>query len=208
MLAQLEEDTDQAIAYFEKAIQLAERQLGKAFIQENTGYFWGLIETRPYMNALYGLAECYNEKEEIDKAIAIYRRMIELNPNDNQGVRYSLAALYLEKADLTAYEALTKLFEEESSMFFQFNHSLYLLLKTGRSLKANKQLRKAAQANAYVIDYLTFAEVYFEIPESYSSGEDSEAIVYTSIAGLAWAKHPKAMAWLFDYKDHKLGIIQ
>lgn len=207
LLGQLQEDLDKATAYFEKAVQSAERKLGKAYFQKNKGYFWGLIETRPYMRALFGLAECYTEKEEVDKAIAIYLKMIDLNPNDNQGVRYSLAASYLEKADLPGYESLVELFEEEASAFFQFNHSLYLLLKTGRSLKANRQLRKAAQANGYVIDYLTFAEDYFEIPDTYTLGEESEAIVYTSIAGLAWAKHAKAMAWLFDYKANKLRFI-
>ena len=92
-LASIENSADSAMKMFEKAVKAGERTLGKDFIEEEKGHFWGLIETRPYMCAKAGLADCLHAKGKIDKAIEIYEEMIELNPNDNQGIRYQLSTL-------------------------------------------------------------------------------------------------------------------
>ena len=52
------ETLEEAIELYEKGVEAGERALGKKAFKEDVGYFWGLLETRPYMRARAGLAQC------------------------------------------------------------------------------------------------------------------------------------------------------
>lgn len=53
------------------------------------------------------------------EALAIHQRLLELNPNDNQGVRYLIGAEYLQVGDDKAtIEAFSKRAEEEVGCAF------------------------------------------------------------------------------------------
>lgn len=54
------------------------------------GDFWGLIETRPYMRARFGLAMALWSCGQGEEAAAHGAELLRLNPDDNQGVRYLL----------------------------------------------------------------------------------------------------------------------
>ena len=84
-LASVETNVDKSLALYKQAVEAGERSLGEEFMKENKGHFWGLIETRPYMRAKAGLADCLLAKNRINATIDIYREMLELNPNNNQG---------------------------------------------------------------------------------------------------------------------------
>ena len=64
-----------------------EKRLGNEgyFKEDKKGYFYGIFETRPYMCLLYQLGRTYQEVTSYCKAANIYKRMIELNENDNLG---------------------------------------------------------------------------------------------------------------------------
>jgi len=81
----------------EKAVEAGERTRGAKFIQKNKGHFWLQLETRPWMRALDRLASKLKEAGLNLDAIGIYERMLELNSNDNQGVRDPLLGLYLTR---------------------------------------------------------------------------------------------------------------
>jgi len=55
---------------------------------------WGILENRPYMRAIQYRADLYADAKEDEKAIELYRLLLQLNPNDNQGVRYTLSGIY------------------------------------------------------------------------------------------------------------------
>jgi tetratricopeptide (TPR) repeat protein len=82
---------------YEMGVRAGERALGEEFFTEEVGNFWGILETRPYMRAREGLANALWALGERDQALAHYREMLELNPVDNQGVRYELADCLLEE---------------------------------------------------------------------------------------------------------------
>jgi hypothetical protein len=57
LLAEEEADTlGRALEYYQEVVEAGKRALGETFFEENEGYFWGLLETRPYMRARAGLA--------------------------------------------------------------------------------------------------------------------------------------------------------
>jgi tetratricopeptide (TPR) repeat protein len=89
-------DWEQAENLYQKAIQLAEPEVKDI----PKGGFWGILESRPYMRAMNGLGLTAWKNGRIDEAIGIFKRMLKLNPNDNQGVRYLMGPLFHQKRDL------------------------------------------------------------------------------------------------------------
>ncbi len=54
------------------------------------------------------LAFQLHDRGETEKAIQHYKELLELNPGDNQGVRYDLFIAYIDKNRLEDAEALLK----------------------------------------------------------------------------------------------------
>ena len=95
VLAELSHDPEEARALYEQGVAAGRRALGPDVFAEETGHFWGIVTTRPYMRARFGLAQCLEALDRLEEAIEHYRELVRLNPNDNQGVRYSLLAALL-----------------------------------------------------------------------------------------------------------------
>jgi tetratricopeptide (TPR) repeat protein len=206
-LASIEKNIEGAIKMFEKAIKAGEKTLGKKFFKEEKGFFWGMIETRPYMRAKAGLADCLYAKNEVDKAIEIYEEMLELNPNDNQGIRYLLSTLLLSKNDLTKFQLFIKNSEEEDCAAWNYNNALYHFKKSGQTAKSNKELLKAYKSNEYVIDYmLGVKKMPDEQPQYIGRGDENEAISYVNGAWSVWDKTAEALDWLYEFKQERLKI--
>jgi tetratricopeptide (TPR) repeat protein len=55
---------------------------------------WGDMDNRAYMRAIQYRADLYSDEGETEKAIELYKLLLRLNPDDNQGVRYVLAGVY------------------------------------------------------------------------------------------------------------------
>lgn len=181
-----------------KAVEAGERALGTKFIKKNTGHFWLLLETRPWMRALGRLATELKEAGLNLDAIGIYERMLELNPNDNQGVRDPLLGLYLTVGDLKVAGALLKKYEEDALANFAWGRVLERFLAGDRA-GAKAALEIARAANRHVELYLTARKPLPEDPpEMYSPGSEEEAVLLLSNLGDAWAAHKEATFWLFD----------
>ena len=78
----------------EEMIQMAYKKTLKKFPKWPRSMQWGFLENRAYLRAIQFKAEQYWDNEEDDKAIELFRLLLKLNPNDNQGVRYEIAGLY------------------------------------------------------------------------------------------------------------------
>lgn len=206
-LASIEKNIDNAIKQYEKAIKAGEKTLGKKFFKEEKGYFWGMLETRPYMRAKAGLADCFYAKKEVDKAIEIYEEMLELNPNDNQGIRYLLSTLLLDKDDLTQFELFIKNSEEEDCAVWNYNNALYRFKKNGRTAKTEKILLEAYKSNEFVIDYmLGIKKMPNEQPQYIGRGDENEAISYVNGSWTIWEKTEGAFDYLYDFKQKRLKM--
>lgn len=206
-LASIERDIDKAIKQYDKAIKAGERTLGKKFFKEEKVYFWGMLETRPYMRAKAGLADCFYAKKEVDKAIEIYEEMLELNPNDNQGIRYLLSTLLLGKKDLTKFEKFIKESEDEDCAVWNYNNALYNFKKSGRTKKSEKILLQAYNSNEFVIDYmLGNKKMPKDLPQYIGRGDENEAISYVNGAWSIWEKTAEAFDWLYEFKQKRLKM--
>jgi tetratricopeptide (TPR) repeat protein len=57
---------------------------------------WGEVENRGYLRALQAKADWEWEYGAAEDARTIYEQILKLNPHDNQGVRYCIAAIYAD----------------------------------------------------------------------------------------------------------------
>ena len=87
-----------------------ERTIGDPATYE--GPFWLDLDSRPYMRALHGKGLALWRLGRRDEAAAAFRQQLELNPNDNQGVRFMLPDL---EAGLSWEESTARFEESEQS---------------------------------------------------------------------------------------------
>ncbi len=92
----------------EECIKNAYNETVKKFPKWPKEMLWGDMDNRAYMRAIQYQADLYADEEEKAKAIELYRLLLRLNPNDNQGVRYTLSGLY---AGISG-EKINKMFDE------------------------------------------------------------------------------------------------
>jgi tetratricopeptide (TPR) repeat protein len=200
-LASLESDIEKAMALFEKAIRAGKESLGEKFFEEERGHFWGMMESRPYMRAMAGLADCLVAKDETDKAIEIYEELLALNPRDNQGIRYSLSSLLLGKTDLSKFQHFIKTWEKENCAVWNYNAALYQFKKTGITTLSERELVKAFKQNRFVLDYLLgIKKLPKALPEYIGRGDENEAVAYVNSSWEIWRNTKGALEWLYSFK--------
>jgi tetratricopeptide (TPR) repeat protein len=102
ILAEEARSVEEARDLYARGVEAGELELGRKGFKEYAGHFWGFLETRPYMRARAGLAGALLKLGEGEAAIGHYRDMLELNPGDNQGIRYVLTGCLLRRGDEAA----------------------------------------------------------------------------------------------------------
>ncbi|MBE0410225.1 MAG: hypothetical protein IBX69_10890 [Anaerolineales bacterium] len=204
LLAEEEADSpERALQFYQSGIQAGERALGEEYFKENKGHFWGLLETRPYMRALEGAARCLWILDKKEEAIQSYQKLLDLNPNDNQGIRYILADLYQDYRADKELEHLISQFENDWSTVWLYTRALLAFKKSGESNEANQILSDAMAQNPFVPEYLTGKKrVPVRIPNTIVWGDETEAVSYASDHLNYWREVPGAVDWITKrYKE-------
>ncbi len=199
VLADLESRSpEELIGGLERAMQAGERSLGPKFFAENKGHFWGLLETRPYMRARMDLAQLLLETGRTEDAIRHFEALLDLNPNDNQGVRDVLLGCYFSRDNLKGAQRLLHEYRHDATAIFAWGRTLERFLSADLP-GATRALQRARRQNRFVEQYLTFQRpLPVELPETYALGSEEEAIICLAYLSGAWADHPLAMSWLWD----------
>ena len=154
LLAEHAKTGEEARKHYEQGVAAGERALGKQAFEEYAGHFWGFLETRPYMRARQGLAQCLWEAGHREEAAEHYQELLRLNPNDNQGVRYSLATLLLDLDRDQDLRRLVAEYEDDASAVWAYTKALLAFRDGGESPQANKLLAQAMKVNKHVPAYL------------------------------------------------------
>lgn len=187
--------------FYEQGVKAGERVLGPEAFERDAGDFWGMIDTRPYMRARLGLAQCLWRLGEKQGAIAHYTEMLRLNPGDNQGVRYTLVNGLLEIGDDESLGKLLKQYEDDGMATWLYSRALWTFRKEGASKKAEARLKQALKQNRFVPDYLLGKKRRpLGLPPYMGFGDESEAVVYASDAIKVWQKTEGALAWLRSHQ--------
>ncbi len=162
------------------AIKKEKRRLTRAgyFEEENVGRFYGLLDTRAYIRALYSQALYYASECKMKKAIEIGEEILRLNNNDNTGVRYLLMSLYAFLEDEEAFKKLYKKYND-NTLGSQVP-GLMLYYKKSDYKKAKEYLDRINTYNKNFKDFFAKKMRQDEkiLPGCYSVGQPSEVLTY------------------------------
>ena len=193
---------EEYIEVVRKIVAVGEKKLGPRKFKEGAGDFWGVLETRPYMRAREELAEALRAAGRWEEAVAEWEGMLELNPNDNQGVRFSLLMGYLALVRLEEARGLFKEYQGdcEYNTVFAWGGVLERFL-SGDLPGAEKALVIARNQNRYTQGFIKgHSRLPKYLPDGYSPGSKEEAVCYAEMLGTAWSRHPSALKWLGEQK--------
>jgi tetratricopeptide (TPR) repeat protein len=185
------------IQLLEQAVAAAERNLGgPGYFEENKGHFWGLLETRPYMRARAALADILRGEGRPGAAIGHYEALLDLNPNDNQGLRDVLIGCYFLADDLGGVRRLLQQYEGEFSAVFNYARVLERFLSGDREGAARAR-QEARAENPHVEAFLLGKKkLPRRLPDYVQFGHETEAIHCAVYLGEAWQRQPQALSWL------------
>ena len=187
---------EEAASLYLAGVKAGERALGKKVFKRDVGHFWSIIETRPYMRARVGLARCLWFLGEREEAVKHYQELLRLNPSDNQGIRYPLAAALLELGDINALQELLDKYDEPTAAWL-YTKALVAYLKQGDTGEARERLQEAMDYNPHVVPYLLGKKrLPKRLPESIGFGDKDEAVVCAAEFGPGWHKTRGAIDWL------------
>jgi len=199
---------EEALKLYEAGVQAGERALGKEIFEKEVGHFWGMVETRPYMRARLGVAQCLWALGRLGEAISHFRELLRLNPNDNQGVRYLLASALLDLGKIDDLEELLGSYDEPTADWL-FTKALVAFVRQGDTAGSRKLLREALEHNPYVASYLLGEKKLPRIlPERVGFGDTSEAVTYAAEFGNGWHQTEGAVDWLATVTGRRRGTWQ
>ncbi|HEX9591765.1 MAG TPA: SEC-C metal-binding domain-containing protein [bacterium] len=196
VLAEEADTLAEARQHYAEGVAAGERALGKEAFAEHAGEFWGRLETRPYMRARQGLADCLRAEGLLPEAIAHYRELLRLNPNDNQGVRDPLLACLLETQDATGAGEILEHYAEDWAAGWRYGRALHAFVERGGDEASRSLLAEARRYNDYLHPYLLATEPLPPSPPHYGLGSPEEAVVFAAEQMMAWRAIPGALAWL------------
>ena len=208
ILAEAVAEPADELEFYRKGVQAGERALGKKTFESDEGNFWGILETRPYMRARAGLAQCLWESGQHDEALAHYRALLKLNPNDNQGNRYLLASCLIKLRYHEELAALLEQYNEDIAANWSWTRALLAFREHGDADESRNLLATALETNSHVPDYLLGRKkLPRRLPDYVGYGDETEAASYVTEDLDAWKTTDGALAWLADRVGVKRSLL-
>ncbi len=197
LLAEEASTPEAAIERYERAVLAGAAAIGADRFATLHGEFWGHLETRPYMRARLGLAQALRDLGRDDEALAHYRALLELNPDDNQGVRYLLLVALLHRGMNDEAGALLSQHEDDLQALWPYGRLLWEFRVGGDKARKRKAFDAAIRANPFVVPYLLDPDsAPFDRPSHFALGSREEAVYVADTLADAFAATDGALEWL------------
>lgn len=158
-------------------------------------YHW---PARGYLRLLFDLVDFHKAIGYLDLALYYGDMLLAVLRHDQLGARDLLIPTAIQLRDDERLERMMSQFEEDDSAAMHYNRALRAL--QDKHPKADQLLKKALASNAHIPDYLFgIRSMPFEgdlLPDRFSPGDETEAVLYCYNAGDAWHAVPGALAAL------------
>jgi hypothetical protein len=198
------------IALFREAVLIGERLLAPAFAEEDM-HWWGFVGTRPWMRAQHNLGLALLEAGDRAAATAVFKRLLALNSNDNQGIRTLLLKIMAEEKDYSGCKILFADYPEEASIEFVATR-LLVDIATKRKMDFPQQFAALNEVNAHALPLLIKAAREGKWPaaptaELIAWGSKQEAALYLAEFRQAWTVSSKLLAGFLEaYEKYKTAL--
>ena len=149
---------------------------------------WGFLGNRPWHQLAYWRMEWLAEQGRPEEAIRACEEMLAWNPDDNLGVRYTLASLYADAGRHGDLLALCESYADEAgAMAFNRALALHALERRGEALSV---LADAHKDSPKLLKFLLEASPRRPKPDRFGIqlGGDFEAWLYRQAMGPAWER--------------------
>ena len=194
------ESPEQAMELYAKGVEYGARFLGAEGFAETVGHFWSVVETRPYMRAKEGLADCLWVLGQGSEALDNYRELLRLNPDDDQGIRFKLLGCLMREGDIDHAASHLARYREDSSAMWLYTQALVRFIQAGDSQQSRESMIAALAHNRHVKPYLLRQrKLRHRTSDMMSPGERREAVYYVSEWRDYWTDVPGALDWLTSF---------
>ncbi|MDQ0455183.1 tetratricopeptide repeat protein [Rhizobium paknamense] len=199
----------ESVALFREAVRIGER-LFKPVLTDPEMEWWGYLGTRPWMRAQHNLGLALMQLEDWQDAIAVFQRLLDLNPNDNQGIRYVLLQLYCRTGDFAGCRPILETYSEDGSVTFPAT-ALLVDLATRKKIDFAKHFQAIRDSNEYALPMLALAAregkwpPMPKLPGGYvEMGGKAEAALYLREFREAWERRAKVLPAFLEAYDADL----
>ena len=205
----LEAESDaEKIALLREAVRIGDRLFAPVLDQDEM-HWWGFIGTRPFMRAQQNLGLALSDVGDYEEAEAVYRRLLALNPNDNQGIRTLIVEILMTDDRLDDLRDLLNQYPDD----FQIEMAMASLFVEMRDGKPTTVLNRRADAinerNPFVLAQLAGlgspeSKIEFS-PYGIAVGSEQEAFEYAERSGRAWQQREALMNAIKRYVVKRAG---
>lgn len=201
VLAELEPLPRKRLPLLQEAVAAERRSIGDKAFRAYRGKFWSIQATRAFMDAMAELADCLQAMDRRDEAVNVFQEMLELNPNDNQGMRYRLLSALIASDRDTDAAGLIGEFAEDESADWAYSRALLAFRAMGDCEASRTLLKEAGEANPHVPAFVTGAAAPPLETDIIVPGDESEAGDYVMGHLRNWKDSPGAVAWMRQTMD-------
>ncbi|MCC0638928.1 MULTISPECIES: DUF6398 domain-containing protein [unclassified Clostridioides] len=181
----------ESIRYMEEAVNIGKSMITK---EDRQLGFWKGVSTRAYMVALESLARKLESIDNLKEARKVLEYLIEINPDDEQGIRYKLLNVLIRLNDRIAINNLFEMYKEEKSATWMYSKALYYF-KNKNMFLASDAIKSAKNKNKYIGLYLIDWRNAFG-REFVTAEEKGEAVYYYDENIVLWNEVKGSMDWL------------
>ena len=183
---------EEKVENFENAIKIASDMINK----DGEVSYWKDETTKPYMIALQDLGNALNVNKDYDAAIKVYEQLLSLNPLDNQGIRYKLVNILIERNARKEINELFAKYSTDKSAIWLYSKVLYYY-KNKNMFMAKDALKQALNSNKYIALKLIKWTAFMEMSGIYINPVlFSEANYYCEESIDLWKKAKGSIDWL------------
>jgi tetratricopeptide (TPR) repeat protein len=198
----------EALRIWGQVVDLGLRVLEGGFTRGEDLLPWGILDNRPFLRAYHGLAIAWLEDGFVKPALSIFNDILDMNPNDNQGVR--ALAIHCNFLLDQPEEVLVICDRYEGDSMEQVLYGRVLaLFQLGRRAEAEDALSVAADALPLIAKEL--AKTRHRKPKDFDYDyiavwSPGQAYYYWIEEGKLWRRTPGAIDFVREYlSKHEVG---
>lgn len=187
------------LALLREAVRVGDRLWGP-HLKRKDMQWWGFVGTRPYMRAMHGLGLALMQAGELAESEVIFKTLLKLNPNDNQGIRELAGQVLLLGGRHEDYLKLAAKFKGDGLLSTNMG-LLACALGMGDHVLALKRAEKVRSINSHALPMMSSALRRYACPgpnpSPYSAwGSEEEAKSYIGSFWDIWSEEKLRLLFL------------